>query len=37
MPQCIFGSHNGSNAVDGVRRATHKALYELSKFFYEQA
>eukprot|EP01029_Cantina_marsupialis_P001279 TRINITY_DN1106_c1_g1_i2.p22 TRINITY_DN1106_c1_g1~~TRINITY_DN1106_c1_g1_i2.p22 ORF type:complete len:313 (+),score=40.20 TRINITY_DN1106_c1_g1_i2:38519-39457(+) len=33
MPQCIFGSHNGSNAVDGVRRATYKAIQSLSDFF----
>ncbi|WP_417698675.1 phosphoglycerate dehydrogenase [Psychromonas sp.] len=36
MPQCIFGSHNGSNAIDGVRRATYKALEEISGFFKEQ-
>lgn len=36
MPQCIFGSHNGSNAVDGVRRATFKALEEMSKFLKEK-
>ena len=26
MPQCIFGSHNGSNTIEGVERATLKAL-----------
>ncbi|MGR5350243.1 phosphoglycerate dehydrogenase [Vibrio mediterranei] len=36
MPQCIFGSHNGSNATEGVRRATYKALEEISKFFKDQ-
>ncbi len=35
MPQCIFGSHNGSNTVEGVRRASYKALEELSGFFKE--
>lgn len=35
MPQCIFGSHNGSNTVEGVRRASYKALEELSRFFKE--
>ncbi|WP_207401753.1 phosphoglycerate dehydrogenase [Psychrobacter pygoscelis] len=35
MPHCIFGSHNGSNTVEGVRRASYKALEELSKFFKE--
>jgi D-3-phosphoglycerate dehydrogenase len=33
MPQCIFGSHNGSNTVEGVRRATHEALRKLAGFF----
>ena len=23
---CIFGTHNGSNTIDGVRRATHQAI-----------
>ncbi|MEZ9660437.1 MULTISPECIES: phosphoglycerate dehydrogenase [unclassified Vibrio] len=32
MPQCIFGSHNGSNATEGVRRATYKALEHISSF-----
>jgi D-3-phosphoglycerate dehydrogenase len=32
MPQCIFGSHNSSNTKEGVRRATYKALEEMSKF-----
>jgi D-3-phosphoglycerate dehydrogenase len=36
MPQCIFGSHNGSNATEGVRRATYKALEEISNFFKAQ-
>ena len=36
MPQCIFGSHNGSNAKEGVRRATYKALEEISNFFKAQ-
>ena len=32
MPQCIFGSHNGSNTVEGVERATMKALEEMEGF-----
>ena len=26
MPQCIFGSHNGSNTKDAVRRASYEAI-----------
>ena len=33
MPQCILGSHNASNAIEGVRRASYKALEEISNFF----
>ncbi|WP_258405799.1 phosphoglycerate dehydrogenase [Shewanella mangrovisoli] len=32
MPQCIFGSHNGSNTKEGVRRATHKAIAHIADF-----
>ena len=32
MPQCIFGSHNGSNTKEGVRRATHKAIAHIAEF-----
>jgi D-3-phosphoglycerate dehydrogenase / 2-oxoglutarate reductase len=32
MPQCIFGSHNGSNTKEAVRRATHSALAEMAGF-----
>ena len=32
MPQCIFGSHNGSNTKEGVRRATHKAISHMADF-----
>lgn len=32
MPQCIFGSHNGSNTIEGVRRATHEAINRLAEF-----
>jgi D-3-phosphoglycerate dehydrogenase len=35
MPQCIFGSHNGSNTKEGVIRASHKALTEIARFFGE--
>ena len=24
--QCVLGSHNGSNTVDAVRRASHRAI-----------
>ncbi|WP_206074697.1 phosphoglycerate dehydrogenase [Pseudoalteromonas rubra] len=34
--QCIFGSHNGSNAVEGVRRATYKALQHISDFLTDK-
>lgn len=32
MPQCIFGSHNGSNTKDAVRRASHEAMQRLFGF-----
>lgn len=32
MPQCIFGSHNGSNSQDAVRRASHEAMSLLFGF-----
>lgn len=32
MPQCIFGSHNGSNTRDAVRRASHEAMSRLFGF-----
>lgn len=32
MPQCIFGSHNGSNTRDAVRRASHEAMERLFGF-----
>lgn len=35
MPQCIFGSHNGSNTKEGVRRATHEAMKKLAGFLHE--
>lgn len=35
MPQCIFGSHNGSNTVEGVRRATFKAIDLMAGFLNE--
>jgi len=34
MPQCIFGSHNGSNTKEGVRRATHEAMKKLAGFLH---
>ncbi len=30
--QCIFGTHNGSNTIEGVRRASHKAIELLFGF-----
>jgi D-3-phosphoglycerate dehydrogenase len=30
--QCIFGSHNGSNTVEGVDRATKKAIVLMFEF-----
>ena len=32
MPHCIFGSHNGSNTQDAVRRASHEAMTRLFGF-----
>lgn len=32
MERCIFGSHNGSNTVDAVIRASHEALDRLADF-----
>lgn len=32
MPQCIFGSHNGSNTKDAVRRASYEAMSKLFDF-----
>lgn len=32
MERCIFGTHNGSNTVDGVIRASHEALGRLAGF-----
>ncbi len=30
--KCIFGTHNGSNTIDGVRRASHEAIAKLFNF-----
>jgi D-3-phosphoglycerate dehydrogenase len=32
MPLCVFGSHNGSNTRDAVRRASHEAMDRLFGF-----
>ena len=32
MDRCIFGTHNGSNTVDGVIRASHAAIGKLAGF-----
>ncbi len=34
---CVFGSHNGSNTVDAVVRASHEAITRLEGFFLETA
>lgn len=34
-PQCIFGSHNASNTVNGVERTSQKAIQLLAKFLEE--
>jgi D-3-phosphoglycerate dehydrogenase len=36
MPQCIFGSHNGSNTKEGVRRATFEAINKIAGFLREK-
>ncbi len=33
MDRCIFGTHNGSNTIDGVIRASHTAIDRLAGFF----
>lgn len=33
MERCIFGTHNGSNTVDAVIRASHEAITKLAGFF----
>lgn len=33
MERCIFGTHNGSNSIDAVIRASHTAIDRLSGFF----
>lgn len=37
MDRCIFGSHNGSNTVDAVIRASHEAITRLAGFFSDQS
>lgn len=37
MPQCIFGSHNASNTVDAVIRASHEAIDKIYGFLYESS
>jgi D-3-phosphoglycerate dehydrogenase len=36
MPQCIFGSHNGSNTKEGVRRATFEAIKKIAGFLCDK-
>jgi D-3-phosphoglycerate dehydrogenase len=36
MPRCIFGSHNSSNTVEGVRKASEKAIQKIAEFLYDQ-
>lgn len=33
MERCIFGTHNGSNTIDGVIRASHTAIEKLTGFY----
>lgn len=35
-PRCIFGSHNGSNTVDAVIRASNKAILIISKMLRDK-
>ncbi len=35
MPRCIFGSHNGSNTVEGVTRASQEAIQKMAEFLHE--
>lgn len=37
MERCIFGSHNGSNTVDAVIRASHKAIDCMAEFLSHSA
>jgi D-3-phosphoglycerate dehydrogenase len=37
MDRCIFGTHNGSNTIDGVIRATERAIDSLAGFLARQA
>ncbi|MCC5972387.1 MAG: phosphoglycerate dehydrogenase [Pararhodobacter sp.] len=37
MDRCIFGSHNGSNTVDAVIRASHEATEKLAEFLAVKA
>jgi D-3-phosphoglycerate dehydrogenase len=32
MERCIFGTHNGSNTIDAVIRASHKAIDKIAEF-----
>lgn len=36
MSQCIFGSHNGSNTKEGVRRATFEAIAKIAGFLTDK-
>jgi D-3-phosphoglycerate dehydrogenase len=37
MPQCILGSHNGSNTRDAVRRASHIAMDRVFDFLEQRS
>jgi D-3-phosphoglycerate dehydrogenase len=37
LDRCVFGTHNGSNTIDAVIRASHDAITKLSGFFADQA
>lgn len=34
-PRCIFGSHNGSNTIQGVERASYRAIELMEQFLQE--
>ncbi|RMG87980.1 MAG: phosphoglycerate dehydrogenase [Bacteroidetes bacterium] len=34
--QCIFGTHNGSNTIDAVIRASHEAIRKLFEFLFDE-
>jgi D-3-phosphoglycerate dehydrogenase len=37
MPQCIFGSHNSSNTIEGVGRASAEAIQKIAGFLNDRS